>query len=160
MTAQLPNYTCKFTTGDGVGGTEFRLYHLTVSACVEACVRQKKTDATINGVTIYSDGRMGCWCEQNMKSKNSASTTYKTCLITFNGKDISKSFSLFLILYRFCSNKIHLWCTYIIHKLKLKLARLVANCLTIFSLQLVNDVEEFQVFVSRVFLELILQASG
>ena len=98
MTAQLPNYTCIFTTGDGAGGTEFPLTPLTGSACVEACVRQKKTDATINGVTIYSDGRKGCWCEQNMRSINSASTRFNTCFITINGMDISNSISCFFIL--------------------------------------------------------------
>ena len=128
MIAQSHDYSCIFTTGDGIGGTEFEIEALKGIDCVEACVRMQKTDATINGVRVYSDTRKGCWCEQNMRSVKSASTQYKSCFIRFKGRDILNSISCFFVLYMFCSNNI-LWCTSLTGILKLKLARLIANYL-------------------------------
>ena len=40
----------------------------------------KKTDSSINGVTIRSDNNGGCWCEKNMHGV-SGGGQFKTCFL-------------------------------------------------------------------------------
>ena len=73
---------CSFTVGDGGGGSEVELGAPTGEQCVNACMERKKTDATINGVTVRNDNSPGCWCEQNMNNIDVANTVYKTCYLS------------------------------------------------------------------------------
>ena len=71
--------------GDGTGGTEVKISStLTGENCIQACIEKKKTDDSINGVTVYKDDRGGCWCENNMKSVSKSSSDiklWKACFI-------------------------------------------------------------------------------
>ena len=75
-----PSFSCTFSPGDGSGGSEVKVGSQTGSQCVDECIKHKLKDNSINGVTIYSNRRAGCWCEKNMKSitKNAK---YKTCIL-------------------------------------------------------------------------------
>ena len=72
---------CTFTAGDGAGGTEVKIGGKTGDECIRACIDRKVEDSTINGVTVLSNNKPGCWCEQKM-TKTVHSTTYKTCFLT------------------------------------------------------------------------------
>ena len=75
------DYSCKFVTGDGVGGTEENVgYKTTLQECIDACVIKKKTDPEINGVTITPSGSGSCYCEKNMVNSNK-SPPWKTCIL-------------------------------------------------------------------------------
>ena len=83
---------CTFQTGDGTGGSEVKIGDQRGSACVDACVERKRTDPTINGVTVFRDtSKGGCWCERTMNGR-SKSTEYKSCIIKVPGKTIFKCF--------------------------------------------------------------------
>ena len=71
---------CSFVSGDGTGGTETKIGSQKGSACIKACIELKKTDSSINGVTVIADNRPGCWCEKSMTGV-SPSGTYKTCFL-------------------------------------------------------------------------------
>merc|ERR1719450_1520829 len=71
---------CTFSSGDGTGGSEVKIGDQTGDECIKACMDRRQNDHRINGVTIYSNGKGGCWCEQNM-NRVSASSTYKTCFL-------------------------------------------------------------------------------
>merc|ERR1712013_689023 len=73
--------SCDFKNGDGAGYSEVKIGLQTGEHCVQACIRYKhEKDGRVNGVTILQNGRGGCWCELNMKSRSS-SHTYKTCFL-------------------------------------------------------------------------------
>ena len=75
------NSRCNFTIGDGVGVSEVKIGYQKGSVCIDACFQMSKFDATINGVTIYSNtNKPGCWCEKGMTSINSDGE-YKTCFL-------------------------------------------------------------------------------
>ena len=78
--------------GDGTGGTEVKISKtLTGRNCVRECRLRKRTDNSINGVTVFKDGSGGCWCEKNMKSVKKTTPTdkkYKTCLLKQGGNRI------------------------------------------------------------------------
>ena len=78
----LKSITCSlgYVVGDGIGGTEVQVRQQTGETCVQACVKASIRDKRINGVTVYSNGKPGCWCEQLMTGVNSRYTQYKTCL--------------------------------------------------------------------------------
>ena len=76
---------CTFYPGDGVGGTEFKVGMQTDSQCVDACLAKKKTDDSINGVTILSNNKPGCWCERSMRGRN-YNPDYKSCFIGDTGR--------------------------------------------------------------------------
>ena len=57
----------------------------TGSECIDACLAKKKTDDSINGVSIYADNRPGCWCEQNMNAI-ADNSFYKSCFIIDTGR--------------------------------------------------------------------------
>ena len=71
----------------GSGNTERRigddtfLSTITDDDCARACWTLKKTDGTINGVTVRRDGTAGCWCQMGLKTTK-PSITYKTCKFT------------------------------------------------------------------------------
>ena len=74
-------YQCVFRIGDGTSATsEVKISNtLTGDACAAACALKKKTDHSINGVTINQDGTGGCWCEKEMtgiKVKQSFTTCF------------------------------------------------------------------------------------
>ena len=69
-----------FTDGDGIGGSETSVGSVTGDECALACIEKRKTDKTINGVTILKSGKAGCWCEKGMKSKE-ASSKYRSCFL-------------------------------------------------------------------------------
>ena len=78
--------TCPdFEPGDGGGVSEKKVStSLTGGDCVDACREEMKKDSSINGVSVYKDGRGGCWCEQNLASLSKSTddtTTYKTCFL-------------------------------------------------------------------------------
>ena len=79
-------YCPEFEIGDGTGGTEVKISNsLTGIKCINACKKRKKTDQSINGVTVRKDGSGGCWCEKNMGSVSKSdykTQTYKTCRMT------------------------------------------------------------------------------
>ena len=72
-------------SGDGAGGSEVKIGDQTGQECINACKERKKTDATINGVTIRKDGNNGCWCEKKM-SYVTGSSRYKTCYLDPEGQ--------------------------------------------------------------------------
>ena len=49
-------------------------------SCVEACIVRKKKIESINGVTVFKDGRQGCWCEVGM-THVVESQQYNTCFL-------------------------------------------------------------------------------
>lgn len=71
---------CTFISGDGLGGTELKVGNQKGSQCIDACMERRKSDGTINGVTVKNNKAGGCWCERNMASRNSNSY-YKSCFI-------------------------------------------------------------------------------
>ena len=73
-------YSCEFTRGDGVGDSEVKIGGQTGEDCVRACVARKKTDPSINGVTVMANSSPGCYCERQMR-RNDDSPTYKTCFL-------------------------------------------------------------------------------
>ena len=92
-------YDCQLTTGDGVGGTEVKIDDLTGEECIKGCLeKKKKEDDSINGVTVYSDGRKGCWCEKSMNSIQTEDTTYNTCFLRKNSKNKNRK-DLFIFYY-------------------------------------------------------------
>ena len=76
----LLDLKCIFQTGDNIGGTEIKVGQQTGEACVQACIDERIKDMRINGVTVYSNGSPGCWCEVGMSSVNS-DAQYKTCML-------------------------------------------------------------------------------
>ena len=91
LAKKAPALKCTFSSGDGTGGSEVKIGDQTGDECIEACMDRKQNDHRINGVTIYSNGKGGCWCEQNM-NRVSASSTYKTCFL--QGRRYFPSFRL------------------------------------------------------------------
>ena len=74
--------TCKFSIGNGDGGSKIYVGEQKGGACIDACLHMKMIDDSINGVTLYfNDDNGGCWCEQNMIR---ISGTYKTCFLQLN----------------------------------------------------------------------------
>ena len=73
---------CILQDGDGDGGTEESVSGKKGQACIDACLEKKKTDSSINGITMYRDDKDGCWCERNMKTILTERKTYRTCFIT------------------------------------------------------------------------------
>ena len=72
---------CTFSIGDGVGKSEVKIGTQRGISCIDACMEKRKTDPTINGVTVWSDTtKGGCWCERLMKSKNT-NKAYKSCFL-------------------------------------------------------------------------------
>merc|ERR1711962_935850 len=81
--ASIP--TCpRYVKGDGAGGSEVKISNtLAGTACIKACMKRKITDKTINGVTVFQNGKGGCWCERKMNKVGKSARylrTYKTCL--------------------------------------------------------------------------------
>ena len=46
--------------------------------CIDRCIKNRKTNPSINGVTVETTGVNKCYCEYNMKSWD-ADKTYKSC---------------------------------------------------------------------------------
>ena len=85
------DYSCKFVTGDGVGGTEENIgYKPTSQECRDTCVIKKKTDPEINGVTITPSGSGSYYCEKNMVNSNK-SPSWKTCILNKENDSESKA---------------------------------------------------------------------
>ena len=77
---------CTFHTGDGIGGSEIKVGNEKGSSCIDICLERKKTDETINGVTVFTDtSKGGCWCERNMRGRNSVAK-YMSGFIGDTGK--------------------------------------------------------------------------
>ena len=74
-----PEFLCKLASGVGSGNSEKRIGDQTGDDCARACMTEKKTDDTINGVTIKKDGSAGCWCEIGIK-RTVPSDIYNTCI--------------------------------------------------------------------------------
>merc|ERR1711907_143566 len=76
----------KWALGDGKGGGGFlrsgdkKIGLQRGQECVKACIAYRKHDHRVSGVTVYSSGKPGCWCEYNMKYRNS-NKTYKSCFL-------------------------------------------------------------------------------
>ena len=71
---------CTFHTGDGIGGSEIKVGNEKGSSCIDICLERKKTDETINGVTVFTDtSKGGCWCERNMREEIQLPNT---CLVS------------------------------------------------------------------------------
>ena len=76
---------CAFYTGDGTGGREQKVGNQKGNACIDICLEKRKTDKTINGVTVLADtSKGGCWCEKMMTGRDSV-TKYKSCFIEDTG---------------------------------------------------------------------------
>ena len=71
---------CTFLPGDGVGGTEKTIGMQTGNDCVRACLKLKETDSNVNGVTLLSSDKPGCWCEIGMNDRKK-NAKYKTCFL-------------------------------------------------------------------------------
>ena len=71
---------CEFVSGDGAGGKDVKIGTQTGSKCIDACLAMKVKDSSINGVTILSNNKDGCWCEKNM-NKVAESKQYQTCFL-------------------------------------------------------------------------------
>ena len=50
--------------------------------CIRACVELRKTDGSVNGVTVHANNEPGCWCEKGMIRVNVLNPKYKTCFLT------------------------------------------------------------------------------
>ena len=78
---------CAFQLGDGHsdgdGVSEILVGSgLTARACISACLERKKSDESINGVTVLiSTIPAKCWCEQNMTRISTHRQIYKTCFL-------------------------------------------------------------------------------
>ena len=73
----LVAFKCDFNAGVGVGNSEVRIGDQTGGACAVACMSRKKSDVTINGVTVRMDGNPGCWCQMGLQNERD-SNIYKT----------------------------------------------------------------------------------
>ena len=81
---------CTFLTGDGIGGPEVYVGSKRGSACVDACLKRKTTDSSINGVSVYTNtSKGGCSCEKSMNGRNS-NTGVKSCFIGVTGRTLFK----------------------------------------------------------------------
>ena len=58
---------------------------ITGDLCVKACVEEKQRDGSINGVTMYDDGQLGCFCEKNMNRVDTKNRHFKTCFFKSKG---------------------------------------------------------------------------
>ena len=77
-----------FETGGGVpddwSDDEKQLPDQTTQDCIRNCIKEKKNDDTINGVTVQDkndDEVKKCSCERNMVRVHSGKTNYKTCFL-------------------------------------------------------------------------------
>jgi len=77
---------CIFMAGDGSGHSEKWIGYMSQSNCVDACIARRRTDARINGVTVYASGAPGCYCEIKMKGRND-NGKYKSCFIGDSNTD-------------------------------------------------------------------------
>ena len=84
------NSSCTFHTGDGIGRSAFKINGLGLggSACVDACLERKKSDESINGVTVSTDTSK-CFCEKGMYGRDS-NTLLVSCFIGVAGKTLFK----------------------------------------------------------------------
>ena len=101
----LSDYSCKFETGDGVGGTEQNIGHQpTPQACIDACATKKQTDPDINGVTIKTSAVGSCYCEKKMKKSN-GNPSWKTCKLVYHDSKndffLKILFHIYLALFSF-----------------------------------------------------------
>ena len=71
---------CRFTLGDGVGGSETNERGLDPEQCFARCKELKKTNPRVNGVTVDTKGDKECYCEIGMKSWNTVDR-YKSCQV-------------------------------------------------------------------------------
>jgi len=75
---------CLFVPGDAGGYTQKKVSSsLQGDACVNKCLEMKKNDPNINGATVYSAKRGGCWCDWAIQYIHKTSwtlKTYKTCV--------------------------------------------------------------------------------
>ena len=74
-------YECKWEYGDGLSSDEIGV---TGNVCANTCMELKKTDSSINGVSVYSNGDRGCWCMKKMTKRNTDSE-YKSCFLEPKG---------------------------------------------------------------------------
>ena len=81
-----------FETGDGapndVGSDDEKyLRPKTTKDCIQSCIKEKKKDNAINGVTVKKgndDEVKICVCERNMAKVLRAHTDWKTCFLVPN----------------------------------------------------------------------------
>lgn len=71
---------CDFQLGDGTGTKEVKIGTQRGRQCIDACIDKRRTDSSINGVTMLSSGAGGCWCEKNMSGRNT-NRSYKSCYL-------------------------------------------------------------------------------
>ena len=71
---------CNVKPGHGVGGINKRQPNMSQKKCFEHCIKKRKTNPSMNGVTVDTTGGNQCYCEYNMTSWNN-DTTYKSCKI-------------------------------------------------------------------------------
>ena len=85
-------YECALVLGDGVhpdGDLETSHPNVKGRDCVRHCWNKKKTNGSINGVTVLSNmSSNGCWCEHPMNSINTGNTRYKSCFFDVNECDL------------------------------------------------------------------------
>ena len=83
---------CNFKPGDGIGGIETTEPRMSPEKCINHCIKQRKTNPNINGVTVDTGGYNHCYCEHNMKSWKTMSG-FKSCKLP------SRKLQLFLLIY-------------------------------------------------------------
>ena len=78
----LAPFKCSLTDGDGEGASETKVStEITGEACIQKCIEHKKTEPSVNGVTVNRDGTGGCWCEIGMNNIDENDQSYRTCYL-------------------------------------------------------------------------------
>lgn len=85
---KCPRYTCDFSSGEAVGGTDvYAGFFNKPVECLLACEKKAAEYNDINGVSIPVDGDVECYCNVGMKKRNTR-RSWKSCFasIPVDGK--------------------------------------------------------------------------
>ena len=61
--------------------------------CVRTCMEKKRYNDKINGVTLNTNGRLGCWCATQM-SGTDGDKAFKTCFLVKENCELYHDFTL------------------------------------------------------------------
>ena len=89
----LAPFKCSLTDGDGEGASETKVStEITGEACIQKCIEHKKTEPSVNGVTVNRDGTGGCWCELGMTNIYN-DQRFQTCFLERGNSQLKLSLS-------------------------------------------------------------------
>jgi len=77
------HFDCHYEIGDGEGGSEYWIGYFNQHDCAQHCIERRNSgvDTRVNGATVYSSKKKGCYCEYGMSSIDHGDTSYKSCFL-------------------------------------------------------------------------------